>query len=301
MYWDKPYKADYTLIRYSDVGYPATRTSGEFGAYTTATSYNQDGLTQNTTYYFSAWSYNTTYDYWSHNASHAYNTTLRDWFYFTNMSPYDGEINVSVYPNLSLNVTTNWGVPFDLVWYIEVQDTYEVLATMTNLNNGSYNVSLISYNDTRFGYYAWNYSWYVVATQTTNSSRTTTSEEFYYWTEGFTFVGNVIKMNELMIIIWLAVWALLMGIHLKTKSTTFGLFAGFWILLFGLLIIVSGIQLMDGTIETLTNPGTTVIQPQYTDAVTEYSSYAMLWGLPFLLLSIYIVYANLLARRNAPG
>jgi hypothetical protein len=108
-------------------------------------------------------------------------------------------------------------------------------------------------------------------------------------------------MNELMIIIWLAVWALLMGIHLKTKSTTFGLFAGFWILLFGLLIIVSGIQLMDGTIETLTNPGTTVIQPQYTDAVTEYSSYAMLWGLPFLLLSIYIVYANLLARRNAPG
>lgn len=74
--WITGDNATHTYIRYSDALYPTTRSEGALVCNTTDASFELTGLVPNTAYYFSAWSYNATYDKWS--SSYISNTETTD-------------------------------------------------------------------------------------------------------------------------------------------------------------------------------------------------------------------------------
>lgn len=296
--WTKPSNADYTYIRYATASCPTTRSGGNFSANITGSSFTQSGLLPNTTYYFSAWSYNVTYDYWSINYSCANATTVTTLFYFSSESPFNGETNVSPFPTLEITVSTAFSGTFDLAWYAGLASgTPQPVHTDTGLSNGTYSYNLSLTNDSLFGYYGVKYQWYVVATRTSTSD-SQSSDTYYYWTEDYEIVEiEEIAMNVWMILLWIVIWTILLAVNVKTGSTIFGSFAGVWIFLFGLFIIASGIQVETGTLSVAITPSQTVNYIQYSDAVLPYSTYSYVWGIIFFIIGVFIVFSNVVARR----
>jgi hypothetical protein len=63
--WTKDSGADYTRIQYKTGSNPTSITDGTLAVNTTGSSYTKTGLNTDTTYYFSAWSFNNTNKAWS--------------------------------------------------------------------------------------------------------------------------------------------------------------------------------------------------------------------------------------------
>jgi hypothetical protein len=296
--WSKAVRADYTYIRYDTSTYPTTRSEGNFSTNTTASSFIQIGLLPYTTYYFSAWSFNASLGYFSVNYSFAYNTTLPLEFIFTNETPYDNATNVSFAPTLCITVNHTTGGNFNLSWYVN-PDGYssELVYTHTNITNGTYCFNLSSLNDSKYAYYNWVYYWEVLAFPY-ETEYSESSGEFSFTTESYTITFGDVNMNTWLIVIWIIVWAICMAINIRAKSTTFGIFAGLWLFMLGLSIIITGVQVEAGTITTTISPGQSFEEIQYASAVYPYSAYSVIWGVPFLALAIYIAGANVIARRR---
>jgi hypothetical protein len=293
--------SDYTYIRYSSISYPTTRNEGLFSVNTTNNYFIQTSLLSNKTYYFSAWSYNSTSKIYSINYSTAYNTTEEAVYSFFDEIPYDGEINVDIFPFLNITVYSASNTSFNLTWYItpNLSSTYEI-TTLSGLSSGTFSIDLITFNESIYGYYDWEYTWYVTAT-TYNTEDTFSSDIYLYKTKAFSYeeLGVDVYMNLWMIILWLVVWAILLFVNIKGKSTIFGGFAGIWLFLLGLFIIASGIQVETGTVTSVINPGQSVSYIQYTDAILPYSTYSIVWGVFLFLLALYIIFANIRAKASA--
>lgn len=97
-----------------------------------------------------------------------------------------------------------------------------------------------------------------------------------------------------MLLIWIVLFVVFIVINIVERSHNFGAIAGIWLLLLGCFIIVNGIQAQTGVqvIEDETGIETTFL---YTDITLPFSTYAFIWGIIFILVGIYIVYANLLS------
>ena len=118
--WIKPSYVDFTYIRYDNFSYPTTITEGTFCINSTGNTFTQSGLMPNTTYYFSAWSYNSSYNKFSFNYSVSYNTTYPSIYVFIDEYPSDGAINVTIYPFLVITVNNTQGNSFNLTWYLKI-------------------------------------------------------------------------------------------------------------------------------------------------------------------------------------
>jgi hypothetical protein len=297
--WGKPFQVDYVYIRYDPTTYPTTMSEGNFSVNSSGTSFIQTGLDDQTTYYFSAWSYNTTSGFWSLTYSFAYNTTFSELFYFSNENPANGSTDVEPFPTLCITVNSTYGTNFNLTWYFAPElSSIQAIYNSTNLANGTYCIDLSTFNESTYGYYGWEYDWYLVATQYHGSGETT-SDTYLYETEGYVYtLEEDVSMSTWLILLWIAIWAILMGINIKAKSTSFGMFAGFWLFMLGLAIIVTGVQIETGTITTTVNPGQFVEQIQWTDVVYPFSTYSIVWGIFLFALAVYIVSANVIARQS---
>jgi len=100
-------------------------------------------------------------------------------------------------------------------------------------------------------------------------------------------------MQLIMIIIWLIIFLIFLVINISEKSKIFGAFAGLWSMLLGLLIIVDGVHI-EGGISITESGGVQELTYNYVSATLPYSGYAFIWGMFFIGISIYILYANLL-------
>jgi hypothetical protein len=89
------------------------------------------------------------------------------------------------------------------------------------------------------------------------------------------------------------VFLIFLVINIAERSRIFGAIAGMWLLVLGLFIIVDGIQTESGI--TIDDTGdTTSYEYQFIDVTLPYSTYSIVWGIVFIGISIYILYANLL-------
>lgn len=86
-------------------------------------------------------------------------------------------------------------------------------------------------------------------------------------------------------------------INIYGKSTTFGMIAAFWILIFGLAVIVSGIQVQSGQTETVVGDTTTIVL-NYADASLPFSTISFVVGIFFIGVSMYMLLANGMARTT---
>jgi len=76
--WTKDVNATHTYIRRKIGSYPTNRTDGEFVVNTTASGYDDTGLNIGTHYYYSAWSYDSSVNIFTYNASMADTCTSPD-------------------------------------------------------------------------------------------------------------------------------------------------------------------------------------------------------------------------------
>lgn len=218
---------------------------------------------------------------------------------FSNIYPANNSVDVEVHPTLSITVSQPDGEQFNLTWnFMAENGNWSQIEVMENLSNGTYTVNLSSLDVVEYCYYGWNYTWNVSAVVVGNSSKNASTGNLLYTTIDYVWVGNVVKMTDWIILLWLLIWIVLMALNIWTKNPTFGGIAGVLFLLLGVFIVVSGIQISDGSTTTVVDPTTSVEQPQYTDAVLPHNTYAYVWGLPFILLSFYILYANAMSYRR---
>jgi len=105
-------------------------------------------------------------------------------------------------------------------------------------------------------------------------------------------------MIDTILIIWLVVFFILLAVNLAEHSHWFGVFAGIWLLLLGLAIIVTGVQIQSGmtidtvgTVQTITYSTSDLVSPFYPYGGLQ-STYSIVWGLIFIGIAIFIIYSN---------
>lgn len=76
---------------------------------------------------------------------------------------------------------------------------------------------------------------------------------------------------------------------IETRGPTFEFIAGLWILFLGIYLYISGLEYVAGmTINTVGDTQTVVYN--YVQIVSPFSTYKILWCIPFFALGIYIMY-----------
>lgn len=105
-------------------------------------------------------------------------------------------------------------------------------------------------------------------------------------------------MYENIFIMWIIVWVIFLIMScIEKRGVVFGVLASIWILFLGIYIIIDGFQLQTG-VQIVSVNGTQVVSYTYTDVVMPFRSYGVAWGLPFILLSMYIGYLAVTAQRT---
>ena len=110
-------------------------------------------------------------------------------------------------------------------------------------------------------------------------------------------------MNETIFAMWLVIWVifLVMSVIEKRGVAVFGFFSGLWILFLGVYIYLDGLEIRNGL--TVTGEVTDqVVSYTYSEVVPPFNTMGMLWGLPFILLGIYILFlATFKRKKNQPA
>lgn len=90
--------------------------------------------------------------------------------------------------------------------------------------------------------------------------------------------------------LWFIIWIvfLIMSI-IETRGVTFGFLSGLYPLFLGVYLFLDGIQVQSGMTISYT-AGVQTVEKVYANSIPAFSSYGMLFGLPFILLGIYICY-----------
>jgi len=102
-------------------------------------------------------------------------------------------------------------------------------------------------------------------------------------------------MIDIMILFWLIIFAIFFISSVAVNSSRLAVLAGIFLLIFGAFIMLDGIQVESGMNITDVN-GTQIIEYQYTDMVSPVSTYSVVWGLVFVLISLYLIVEG---ARNA--
>lgn len=107
-----------------------------------------------------------------------------------------------------------------------------------------------------------------------------------------------VSMIDILIIIWLLIFFMLTAIHLSQNSITWGAIAGIWLIIFGLVIIATGVQVQSGQQYSDFGTSDMSIEYTYTDYSLPWSTYSIIWGIPLVLTGVYMLYANILTSKK---
>lgn len=99
-------------------------------------------------------------------------------------------------------------------------------------------------------------------------------------------------MISLLVILWFIIFVILLAVNIFEGSNVFGIIAGLWLLLLGIAIITTGLQIESGATVQAVDVGETIIEYTYDNATLPYGTYSFIWGIILILISIYIIYAN---------
>lgn len=99
-------------------------------------------------------------------------------------------------------------------------------------------------------------------------------------------------MLDAIIWLWLAVFVIFFYVNIKEKSENFGMIAGIWFLLLGLVIAIDGLQTPGGVVETVSG-SVTYINNTFIDVQLPFQAISNVWGVPFILVGFYIFWYNL--------
>jgi len=94
-----------------------------------------------------------------------------------------------------------------------------------------------------------------------------------------------------MLFIWLFVFVIFFIAGIAAESYALGTVAGIIFLIFGLAIIVTGVQVESGENVSFTDDGWST-ETTYTDVTLPFSTYSIVFGVIFVLLSMFIIYSN---------
>jgi hypothetical protein len=98
-------------------------------------------------------------------------------------------------------------------------------------------------------------------------------------------------MLDVILIIWVILFLIFFASGIMTNNAVFSIVSGMLLLLLGLGIISSGLQMNTGMTMTVVG-GNTNITYSYSDVTPPFSSWGLLFGLSLLSISIYIIYRN---------
>lgn len=98
-------------------------------------------------------------------------------------------------------------------------------------------------------------------------------------------------MVEEILIYWLLIFIVFLIVNLAGDSTTFGIIDGLWLMLLGIGIITTGVEIQNGMNITTVGTVQTVVY-SYSTVVYPFGTYSYIWGIFFIGLSIYMLYAN---------
>lgn len=97
-------------------------------------------------------------------------------------------------------------------------------------------------------------------------------------------------MNEIVFAYWIIIWVILLGMStIERKGVYFGFLAGLQALFFGIYIIIDGFSIKTG-MSIVDSGGVMSVTYQYASISPPFSSYSTMWGFPFILLGMYIMY-----------
>ena len=106
-------------------------------------------------------------------------------------------------------------------------------------------------------------------------------------------------MQETILIFWILIWVIfLIMSYLEKRGNVFGFLAGLWILFLGIFLYIDGIQVESGMTIVDWSGGQNITYV-FNDVVLPYSNHGILWGVPFVCLSIYILW--LAATKKVKG
>ena len=94
-------------------------------------------------------------------------------------------------------------------------------------------------------------------------------------------------MIDVMIMFWIIIFIIFLVVNVGAESNVFGMIGGFWLLVLGLAILVSGVQIQTGA--TISDTAITYV---YEDVVLPFSTYSYIWGIFMVSVSLYMILAN---------
>jgi major membrane immunogen (membrane-anchored lipoprotein) len=184
--WTKGSKADYTRIQRKTGGYPSSISDGTNVYNGTGSSYSDTGLTQGTTYYYSAWSYNFTDNEWSTSVN-AYNTTNNKPS-ISNPIPVTGSTGTDIAPQMNITVNDLNGDLMTIQWYSNLSGSWNIFGTNNTVSNGTYHQT-----NTNFSEYGKTYWWNVTVS---DGKDTNISNTFYFKINSKPTISNIWPTNN---------------------------------------------------------------------------------------------------------
>jgi len=170
--WIKASNATYTYIEYNTT-YVWQRNDGTVLFNGTDTSFNHDDLTQNTTYYYQAWSWNIDDNVWSENYSSKNATTKNNTIpSFSSPSPINGSTNQSLSFTWSISISDSEGDSFN--WSIECSNGQSTTANAEFDGTKQLYISSLSCNTLYYVWvnatdgYDWAKAWFTFTTGSVN-------------------------------------------------------------------------------------------------------------------------------------
>jgi len=170
--WTKATGADTTCIQQKTGSYPTSVTDGTTVYNSSGSQYSDTGLTEGTTYYYRAWSYNVTDGEWSSSNASATNTT-NTLPTITTPGPSNQSTGIGLSPLMNITINDADGDTMVLNWYSNSSGSYVLFGTNNSCTNGTYHQT-----NTNFSSYYTTYYWYV----TVNDSKDTNTSPVYYFT-----------------------------------------------------------------------------------------------------------------------
>ena len=100
-------------------------------------------------------------------------------------------------------------------------------------------------------------------------------------------------MVDAILLMWLLIFIIFLIVHLIADSTTWGMIGSFWLMLLGLAILITGLQTQTGV-----EISDTAITNVYDDVILPFSTYAFVWGITIIGVSMYMLLANAMKRTG---
>lgn len=100
-------------------------------------------------------------------------------------------------------------------------------------------------------------------------------------------------MIDTVLVLWFFVFVIILIVHLIADSSTWGMIGALWFMVLGLAILLTGVEMQTGV--TITD---TAVINTYESVVLPFSTYAYVWGIFIIGISMYMLLANAMKRTT---